>query len=404
MAPAGLSCWTTLKVGTDPKQLLRLHVAIPAYDDRFDKTEGQRGGFGGAKDGATLLDAVMIWTLSTIHGPAHRPQVFPYYRNPNKTAEELAGGKGPKRAAEVLCHAIRDRQVPPAASGRLVPWIVPPSWRRDLTQDERGRGYLHQYDKTAAWMGAYSNVGLGVGEPEHVADGMAYDRAFAGYWRVREVPGRGVAGLPEFRIADAPEGGHWLRTPAVELLRQLYPDWTPEVVEAWYWPDTRRALSGMYKHLKSSRDNILEAIAAGRPGAKLAKAVNGKLYQSFWGYLQRVHGPKLDFETGGAYENDIYWRPDWSGHLIELACANTYRALVAFAESGHLPLSLYVDAATFASDEADPLLAKPAAMVLGDKGGNWTPEGSAPMAALLPLLDSGKDAHKALNAYLKTEG
>ncbi len=400
--PAGLSTWMTLKLGTDPQQMERLNIAIPAYEDRFSKGDEIIAGFGGAKDGATLLDTLMVWTLSTLHyDRQQRARVFPYYRNPNKTAEDLAGGKGEKRAAEVLCHAIRDKQVPPAATGSLVPSIVRASWHRKPTLAERACGYLHQYDKTAAWMGAYSNVLLGIGEPQHATGNLVYNPKWAGYWRVAEVPGHGIEGLPPLQFADAPDGGHWLRTPGMDLLRQLYPEWEPEVVEAWYWPTSRRALNGMYQHLKNSRDYILDAIAAGRPGAKLAKQVNGRLYQSFWGHLGRVSGPKQDFESGGNYDRDIYWRPDWAHSLRELACCNTYRALMGFAESGHYPISVYVDAAAFASDEPDPQLAKPASMLIGDQGGNWTPEGSAPMAALLPLIDDGKTAYEALKAYLK---
>lgn len=402
MSPFGLSAWITLKVENprDPKHPTRLSVAIPCYEDRFDKAGlVGRGGFGGAEDGATLLDAVMIWTLSTLHGPEERPEVIPYYMNPNKTGEDLAGGRG---RTDVTCEAIRTRQVPPAF-GQLTPLLVPPRWHRAPTAEELGRQWVHQYDKTAAWLAAYSNVGLGIGEPVHAPDGADYNPKWAGYWRVKDVPGTGLPGLPEFRFAAAPEGGYWLRTPAVDLLKQVYPNWEPEVIEAWYWPDTRRALQGMYRHLARSRAYILDAAAQGRGGAKWAKQVNGRIYQSFRGYLGRVKGPNTDHETGGAYAPDIYWRPDWAGHLLELACANTYRALIGFSASGHLPLSLYVDAAAFASDEPDPRLAKPASMTIGDAGGNWGLEGSAPMSALLPLLQDGRSAHDAIDAYLNPE-
>jgi hypothetical protein len=403
MSPFGLCAWMTLKVANprDPKRPTRLSVAVPAYEDRFDKAGlVGRGGFGGAEDGATLLDAVMVWTLSTLHGPEDRPQVIPYYMNPNKTGEDLAGGRG---RTDVVCEAIRAKQVPPAANGQLVPVMVPPRWHREPTEDELRRTWVHQYDKTAAWMAAYSNVGLGIGEPVHAPDGIAYNGKWAAYWRVSRVPGNGLEGLPTLRFAEAPEGGYWLRTPAVELLKQIYPTWEPEVLEAWYWPETKRALQGMYRHLKDSREYILSAIAQGRPGAVWAKQVNGRIYQSFRGYLGRVKGPNTDHETGEAYAPDIYWRPDWAGLLLELACCNTYRALMGFAESGHKPLSLYVDAAAFASDEPDPLLAKPASMTIGDAGGNWGLEGSAPMAVLAQLLADGKSAHDAIDAYLNPE-
>lgn len=355
----------------------------------------------------------MIWTLSTMHttGRPARTKAFRYYRSPNRTGEDMAGGKGERRAAEVLCQAIRNKQVPPAASGRIVPKLAPRSWSRDLTSEERQRGWLHQYDKTAAWLAAYSGVKCGIGEPEHAAEGIAFETKFAGYWRVASLPGFGLGGLPRLEFNNDPEldgyvpgAGHWLRTGGMDLLREIYPEWTPEVVEAWYWPDTRRALSGMYGHLKDSRNFIVDAIEAGRPGAIWAKHLNGRIYQSFWGHLQRVAGPKSDHETGGNYDRDIYWRPDWSGELVELACANTYRNMIGFKESGHLPITVTVDAITIASDEPDPILAKPTLMTIGNRGGNWSLEGSAPLAELLPLIDKGEDAHHALATYLKSKG
>ena len=113
-------------------------------------------------------------------------------------------------------------------------------------------------------------------------------------------------------------------------------------------------------------------------------------------------GPKQNNQGTGNYDYDIYWRPDWSGALVELACANTYRALMGFAESGHYAITLDVDAITLASNEADPERAKPARMTIGNQGGNWSLEGSAPLAELLPLIDGGKNAHRALAAYLKS--
>ncbi|WP_433860099.1 DUF927 domain-containing protein [Streptomyces kronopolitis] len=393
----GLSCWVTVKSTEDAK--LRLSVALPMYEDRLDRSdELGRGGWGAAATPAVLLDALMVFLMSTVHGPADRPKVIPYYLSPNTTAKDFAGGRG--RAEVVVSQAIRERAVPPAFTGAVKP-VMDMQWTRDpghLTEVERGSVWLHQYDKNAAWLGAFSGAKLGVGDPDHFPEGCGYDPEKAGYWRVREIPGTGLADLPDLLITEAEEGGYWLRTPGMDLLIDLYDGWAPDVIEAWVWKDTRRALYSMYEKIRTSREHILAAIEQGRAGARYAKQVNGMMYQSFRGYLGR-RNPQTDHTTGQAYAGDIWWRPDWAQMILDLALANTYRNLRDFAASGHLPLSLRVDAATFASNEPDPLAAKPDAMDIGKGGRQWKPELSVPFAELLPHLDAGKKMPRAMRAY-----
>ncbi|MCO0615649.1 hypothetical protein M8756_20540, partial [Lutimaribacter sp. EGI FJ00015] len=76
-------------------------------------------------------------------------------------------------------------------------------------------------------------------------------------------------------------------------------------------------------------------------------------------------------------------------------------------EDGRQPLSVYVDAATWASDSPDPLEAKPGSMRIGTEGGTWSTEGQAPMADLLVLMDDPQHktgAHGALDSYLSDRG
>ncbi|MEU2358852.1 DUF927 domain-containing protein [Streptomyces misionensis] len=402
VVPEGLTAWMTLKLADTASGLRRLTVAIPAYEDRFDKAKQQgRGGFGGAPTPEVLLDALMVWTLSTVHGTQERPKVIPYYLSPNRTGEDFAGGRD---RDDVVCRAVRDKAVPPALGVRLCPLMVPQQWHRDPSEAERAATWLHRYDKTAAWLAAYGPTKLGVGEPTHGGEGTLYNKAMAGFWRVADVPGAGPEGLPELQFREVEEGGYWLTTPSVELLRELYPAWTPRVLESWHWETSKAALSGMYKLMSTSRTRIVASAENGHPGAKWAKQVNGRIYQSFRGYLARAIGPQTDHATGGDYQQDIYYRPDWAAMLISHATSNMYRNLVRFAaEDGRYPLSVYVDAVTLTSDQADPIAAKPDSMVIGNRGGNWTAEGSAPMAELLPLLDDRDNrhgAHSALDQYL----
>jgi len=400
MRPAALSCWMTL-VLADKARDERLSVAVPAYDDRIKKARQTRlAGLAGPETPEVLLDALMVWTLSTRHGRDDSPEVTPYYASPNKTGEDFAGGLG---RPDVACEAIRRRIVPPADPEHkdCVNWaMVPQIWEKPLpefTQEQQAAAWIQEYDKTAAWLPAYSNVQLGIGEPTHFDSGtIAYNKRFAGYWRIAEIPGTvALPGLPPLVFKEAEEGGYWVATPSMDLLKVLWPTWDPQILEAWVWQDSKRALEGFYKKVKDSRVYIVAAAEAGRPGAKFAKQVNGAVYQSFRGYLGRSKGPRLDYATGEAYTKDIYWRPDWAFMLLSHATANMYRNLVAFArEEGVTPLYVNVDAAGFASNEADPELAKPDGMKLGSQGGQWTAENTVPMADFLPMFEQVREDHR----------
>ncbi|MER8237441.1 DUF927 domain-containing protein [Streptomyces sp. NPDC094049] len=404
VSPGGLASWLTLVCGQG-EQAHRLSVALPLYDTRYDKDGGLegRGGFGGPASPADMLDALMVWTLSTVHGQASYPRIVPFYASVNRTAEDLAGGRGRE---DVLCQAVRRREVAPFLNN-AVPLMVPQKWHRVLTEAELTEGrFVHRFDKTAAWLGAFSNTELGVGEPEHhQGDREVFDRKVPGAWRVAGVPGHGPEGLPPLRFREADGGGYWVSTPSIVLLQEQYPGWTPEVVECWVWPEHKRALSGMYDKVRISRGRIVNAIEdGGHPGAVWAKQINGRTYQSFRGYLARSRGPLRDHTTGGDYSSDIYYRPDWARLLMDTGTANLYRNLVKYAAEGHVPLAVAVDAVTYVSTHADPEQAKPSLMPLGASGGQWTHEGSAPLDALADAIQAGKTAHTVLDAYLDSKG
>ncbi|MFE6189815.1 DUF927 domain-containing protein [Streptomyces sp. NPDC056465] len=416
MRPAALSSWMTLILADDQARDERLSVAVPAWDDRVKKARHARlAGLAGPETPEVLLDALMVWTLSTRRqGRGDYTEVTPYYASPNKTGEDFAGG--PNRG-DVACEAIRRHLVPPADPGHddCVNWaMVPQIWEKPLaefTPEQRSATWIQEYDKTAAWLPAYSNVQLGVGEPTHFDGGViSYNKRFAGYWRIAEIPGTvALPGLPPLVFKEAKEGGYWVATPSMDLLKWLWPDWEPQFLEAWVWEHSKRALEGFYTKVKDSRVYIVGAAEAGRPGAKFAKQINGSVYQSFRGYLGRSKGPKLDYATGQAYGKDIYWRPDWAFMLLSHATANMYRNLVQFAKEGVTPLYVNVDAAGIASNEADPELAKPNGMVLGSQGGQWTAENTVPMADFLPMFEEVTEDHKvfihnAIETYTAERG
>ncbi|MDX2843380.1 DUF927 domain-containing protein [Streptomyces ipomoeae] len=392
----GLSCWVTLKTNHGQGKHERLSIALPLYEDRFDRAdEERRGGWGGAATPEILLDALMVYLVASQHG-TKTVSVAPYYLGPNTTAKDYAACK----EADVVSEMIRNRAVPPV---HAMPPILDMQWSRpadQITPEERSALWLHQFDKNAAWLGAFGGAKLGLGDPVHHPDGVPFDTEKAGYWRVADIPGTGLDRLPGFRVLAAEEGGFWLRTPAIDLIAETYKGWTPTVLEAWVWPATSRALYSMYERISTARKRIILAGEQGRPGARYAKQVVGALYQSFRGYLTRVDGPQKDNATGGHFAGDIYWRPDWAAMILDLALANTYRNLRKYAAEGRFPLSLRVDAITLTSNEADPAAAAPASMDLGNGGRQWKGEARVPFAEVLPAIDNGAKVPKALDAYL----
>ncbi|MGW6605469.1 hypothetical protein [Streptomyces sp. NPDC055036] len=413
---AGVSCWMTI---TDAKDN-RLNLAIPAYDGRFDKLGlPGRGGFGGAETAAVLMDALMVYLVGTVHGPSDRPKVIPYYLSPNKTAEDFAGGLDREDVVSKLVRAMAknddhieeegrkfQRWSGPLAEPMRAKTMVSPQWARKPNLAEETDTYLHKYDRVAAWLPAFNSVVLGIGDPTHYQEGREYDPLKSGMWRVASVPpvkGGIYEGLPDLVFSEASEGGFWLYNPDMDLLIEQFPHWSPEIVEAWVWETSKRALNGMYKKLLAMRRYVLRCQEEGRPGARWVKGVHGKLYQSFRGYLGR-NDPKRDHKTGDVYERDIYWRPDWAKAIMALANANAFRALVKYAEEGRYPLSLYVDAVTYTSEHPDPETAKPKAMELGTSSGKWSTEGVIPLADVLERLKAsgpeGDNAHTVMREYL----
>ncbi|MGX1548198.1 hypothetical protein, partial [Streptomyces adustus] len=202
----------------------RLNLAIPAYESRFDKLGlPGRGGFGGAESAAVMLDALMVYLLSTRHGTPDKPKVIPFYLGPNKTAEDFAGGLDREDVVSPMVRAMAkkddhqgdgpakfQRWSGPLAEALSARTMVSPQWARVPNLAEEQEEFLHKFDRVAAWLPAFNAAVLGIGDPTHYPDGREYDALKAGAWRLASVPpttGGVFEGLPTLVVKEASEGG-----------------------------------------------------------------------------------------------------------------------------------------------------------------------------------------------------
>lgn len=253
---------------------------------------------------------------------------------------------------------------PPAEDGGLESDFY---WRRDLSKDERARGWIHSYDANGRYLASSSSANLGIGEPFHV-DAPTFDHRLAGYWCATiETTSPGLPDPFNPRGLDVVEGDpafQWWSTSTIELARDL--GVLAGVHEAWIYPEGRRRLAGWYKTLAGARTSFLEALRAedDEIWAALALALVKRTYTISIGSLAGHwrHAP------------DPLFRPDWRHEIIARARANLYRRL---ARAPRPPFAVAVDQAFYASAHRDPLAAPP--LPISDKLGEFKPAGSAPV-------------------------
>lgn len=341
-----------------------------------------------------------------------------YRRSPGATGIELI--RWAHSGSRSLLIDLPGEVPPPALAAGTE---QPRRWMRALTAEERGRRYLHSYDKNGMYVAACSSLPLGLGAPIHTRPGEGeWERLGAdckhpitklpGYWRVRPaIPRDGTprpAGLDHmplpFPIPRQGEAQIWVTTPTLTLMRDM--GYETCITEAHVWPRHHRVLEQWYHAIRTARADLMVA-AAGDGSvfgpAALALTVLKESYAAASGRL----GSRLWDRTG-----DHLYRPDWRHLMIASANSVVYRQGVKCCEAGYWPFALGTDAWYFASDEPDPVKACPAALKLGDNLGAWkVKDGAVPLADVLPILDRAarqpwaqlQTLQKALNAIRRGE-
>lgn len=362
--PKGLAPWVVVWKSSGARRESSRSIVFPGYDSRTPWVD--------AEDGATLLEAVT--TLNRQLGKVD------YYRSPNTTIGQFVLRH--TRSADP-CRAILSGEVPPAVRHAQ---MVPVRSSRGLLDEEEGTRFLHRFDLSAAELTGM-NTPLGVGEPKHrmapEGQGLEFEKAerkLAGYWRLAEAPGVWDTRLPDLVFRPSEDGSVWVTTPDLVLLGELaerYGQSVPVAVEAWVWPESKRALYATYERLQQARKALI--LGRGTPGGEIAYKAHSGLYKTLMGYLARVAGPRD--------EKDALWRPDWRDMIKAQTYCNAYRQMVRVGHSvNRWPVATYADAVYYAADELEAAGAAPAGLVLGTGGGQWKHEAVVPLAAVEELV------------------
>lgn len=255
------------------------------------------------------------------------------------------------------------------------------SWWRTwdkLTDSEKGRRYVHGFDRNASYLVPWRSIELGV-------EGLVHRTGEAAAWDGKEKPGYYLVedgwdwpdwGLPDPATAAGARVGNGRVWVTVHTLRQLKAHGVePKVHESYTWDTTVRYLEGPGTALAQARLD-LSASAQQDPGAAAALATIKALYSSTVGKLAETeHNP--DFHL---------WRPDWRDHVIASTRTAILHTLTKAQEiSGQHPLVVDRDAVFYASDDPNPVTAWPGDPAkLGTALGSWKPIGSADLTTWGP--------------------
>jgi hypothetical protein len=269
--------------------------------------------------------------------------------------------------------------VPPAQIANLEQDL---DWSRAPGQAERELRYVHAYDRGGSYAAGIAGLELGMGDPVHHPEGMAFDKKLPGYWRF-EVPDDGDWRMPHplNPRGSLPAGPVWATTPSVQLAYEL--GYEVPILEAWVWPEHGRILDPWYERIRDARTALDVDDVDAQTARDLLKAVYtrsiGMMGSESWMRGRRGYAP------------------DRRHHIVAKARANILRRIRQIGrDTDRWPVAVTADTVVYASDEADPITAWPGKPEQLSRGfGQFKHEASGLLVDQLRYLDGrryrGKD-------------
>jgi len=170
--PTALTPWLDLRKKGEAGS--GVSIVFPLYDEHAV--------WGLDTDGATLLGGLLAYAGAVD---------APYYRSPGRTGIDLLQELGKRGVGSQ--REYPERLPVPAGQTDTVTEL---SWLRTLSPTERGKVYLHSYDKNAQWLSAAGVVELGLSGIEERRDPTGRNCRGTGWRGSPARPRRGTARRP----------------------------------------------------------------------------------------------------------------------------------------------------------------------------------------------------------------
>lgn len=252
-------------------------------------------------------------------------------------------------------------------------------WLRPATSEEARLEWVHAYDANAMYLGAAAQAEVGLCAARHIEGPCDFDPTLPGYWRIE--PGSWDDRLLPDLLDPAGRGrlrSQWFTTVTVKRLDAL--GYAVAPLEAYVYDEHSRYLLPWSNRLRDVRAALAVPDRVDDPDARAVLAEVKAAYTMGVGMLGKP--------PAKGKPRPWWYRPDWR-HVVQAeARSNLTRKLHAAGEAGRHPLAIAVDCVLYASNEADPVAACPAAFRVGTGLGQFKVAGSAPMADVVELLVS----------------
>lgn len=253
----------------------------------------------------------------------------------------------------------------------MLPVFVEPGgfvWKRALTPDERGKRYIHFFDRNAQFPAAATGAECGEGTPEHVTQ---FTDKGPGVWCVNVMTGNINPMLPTLPMGER----QWAYTSTVQAMKAL--GYEVQVLEGFTWRVHHRTLQDWSKLCWEARKQLRETYGKNSPQERLAKMIANQGLQWFDLSERRIQGR----------DKEPLQRQDWLNTVHSLARYRMVLKLIENAKLGYYPVMIVADNIGYVSDEPNPELAIPDLMRRSTELGGFKHDGTYLMSEVLPLFD-----------------
>jgi hypothetical protein len=258
-------------------------------------------------------------------------------------------------------------------------------WCRRPTGEELEHEWVHAYDRSGSYLAGMAGLDLGLGDPTHHPDGLAFSAQMPGYWLI-DVPEDGDLRVPGPLNWNTKNAGttRWVTTPTLQFAKEQ--EYEPKILEAYTWSERARVLDPWYERLRDARSKLIEMIKNARTARERADA------QAALDQLKMVYALSVGMMGSFTHREGMEgFRPDWRHHVVAKSRVNVQRRVMRIGnETGRWPVAIQTDTVLYTSSEADPDKAWPGGKDwYGRALGQYKPEGTAKLKDHLKYLDGG---------------